>query len=83
MRIKHTLLAAAAISLLSTSSYAVDWGGYTRIGPGQKQASGDGKRCYNGGGWTKTSWPASALKRLVTVVLVVSETSAKPTASSR
>lgn len=49
MKMKHSLLAAAAISLLSTGASAVDWGGYTRIGPGQKQASGDGKRCYSGG----------------------------------
>lgn len=45
MKIKHTLLAAAALSVLSTAASAVDWGGYTRIGPGQKQ----GGRCFNGG----------------------------------
>jgi len=50
MKMKQTLLAAAAISLLSTTASAVDWGGYTRIGPGQKQNSGDGKRCFDGGG---------------------------------
>jgi maltoporin len=50
MRIKHTLLAAAAISLLSTGAQALDWGGYVRVGPGQKQNSGDGKRCFDGGG---------------------------------
>lgn len=49
MRIKPTLLAAAAISLLSTGTYAVDWGGYVRVGPGQKQNSGTEKRCFNGG----------------------------------
>lgn len=49
MKMKHSLLAAAAISLLSTGVQAVDWGGYARIGPGQKQNSGDGKRCYSGG----------------------------------
>ena len=36
--------------MLSTSAFAVDWGGYTRIGPGQKENAGDGKRCYDGGG---------------------------------
>ena len=49
MKMKHSLLAAAAISLLSTGASAVDWGGYARFGPGQKQASGDGKRCFSGG----------------------------------
>ena len=49
MKMKQTLLAAAAISLLSTTASAVDWGGYTRIGPGQKAGSGDGQRCFDGG----------------------------------
>jgi maltoporin len=49
MRLKHTLLAAAALSVLSTAASAVEWGGYTRVGPGQKQNSGDSKRCFNGG----------------------------------
>lgn len=48
MKIKHTLLAAAAISLLSSGAYAVDFGGYVRVGPGQKQGSGDGRRCFDG-----------------------------------
>jgi maltoporin len=48
MRIKPTLLAAAAISLLSTGAYAVDFGGYFRVGPGQKQSAGDDRRCHNG-----------------------------------
>lgn len=46
MKIKHTLLATAALALLSTTASAVDWGGYTRVGPGQKQ----GDRCFDGGG---------------------------------
>ena len=50
MKMRLTLLAAAALSLLSTSASALDWGGYTRGGPGQKQASGDGQRCFDGGG---------------------------------
>ncbi len=50
MRMKHTLLAAAALTLLSTTASAVDWGGYVRVGPGQKQNSGDGARCFDGGG---------------------------------
>lgn len=49
MKIRYTLIAAAAVGLLSTSTYAVDWGGYFRVGPGQKEASGDGKRCFDGG----------------------------------
>ncbi|MBX3607518.1 MAG: carbohydrate porin [Piscinibacter sp.] len=49
MRIKPTLIAAAAISLLSTGAYAVDWGGYVRVGPGQKQNSGTEKKCFDGG----------------------------------
>jgi maltoporin len=44
------LLAAAALGTLSTAASAVDWGGYVRVGPGQKQASGDGQRCFNGAG---------------------------------
>ena len=50
MRIKQTLIAAAVLGLLSSGAYAVDFTGYTRVGPGQKQASGDGQRCFNGGG---------------------------------
>jgi maltoporin len=50
MKMKHTLLAAAALSLLSTAASAVDWGGYVRVGPGQKTSSGnaDDRRCFNG-----------------------------------
>ncbi len=48
MKMKHTLLAAAALSLLSTTASAVDWGGYFRVGPGQKQAVGDGAKCFGG-----------------------------------
>ncbi|CAD5366228.1 Maltoporin (maltose/maltodextrin high-affinity receptor, phage lambda receptor protein) [Rubrivivax sp. A210] len=44
MKFRTTFLAAAALSVLSTAASAVDWGGYTRIGPGQKST------CYNGGG---------------------------------
>ena len=50
MKMKLTVLAAAALSLLSTTASAVDWGGYVRIGPGQKENSGDGQRCFDGGG---------------------------------
>lgn len=49
MKMRYTLIAAAAVGMLSTGAQAVDWGGYTRIGPGQKQNSGDGRRCFNGG----------------------------------
>lgn len=49
MRIKPTLLAAAAVSLLSTTAGAVDWGGYVRVGPGQKQDAPDSRHCFNGG----------------------------------
>ena len=50
MKIRFTLLAAAAMSMLSTGASAVDWGGYFRVGPGQKQTpGGDGNRCFNGG----------------------------------
>jgi len=50
MRMKHTLLAAAALSLLSTTASAVDWGGYMRIGPGQKveAGNGDASNCFQG-----------------------------------
>lgn len=48
MKMKLTVLAAAALSLVATAASAVDWGGYARVGPGQKQNSGDGKRCYDG-----------------------------------
>lgn len=50
MRMKHTLLAAAALSLVSTTASAVDWGGYMRIGPGQKVEAGNGDRsdCFTG-----------------------------------
>ncbi|HEX6707342.1 MAG TPA: carbohydrate porin [Albitalea sp.] len=50
MRMQHTLLAAAALSVLSTAASAVDWGGYMRIGPGQKVEAGNGDRsnCFNG-----------------------------------
>lgn len=48
MKMKYTLIAAAAVGLLSTGAQAVDWGGYLRIGPGQKQDSGDGRRCFDG-----------------------------------
>ncbi len=50
MKMKLTLLTAAALTLLSTTASAVDWGGYVRIGPGEKQNSGDGQRCFDGGG---------------------------------
>lgn len=46
MRMKHSLLAAASLAMLSTTASAVDFGGYTRIGPGQKQPD----RCADGGG---------------------------------
>jgi maltoporin len=50
MRTKHSLIAAAALTAMATSVCAVDWGGYVRVGPGQKENSGDGQRCFNGGG---------------------------------
>lgn len=43
------LLAAAALSLGSATVHALDFGGYVRIGPGEKQATtGDDKRCFDG-----------------------------------
>jgi maltoporin len=51
MKMKYTLLAAAALSLLSTTASALDWGGYVRVGPGQKQNGdndGDARRCFSG-----------------------------------
>lgn len=47
---RHTLLAAAALSVFAASASAVDWGGYVRIGPGQKEADGPFAKCFNGGG---------------------------------
>jgi maltoporin len=49
MKVKHGLIAAAAMTLLSTGASAVDFNGYTRIGPGQKQNSGTDQRCFDGG----------------------------------
>ena len=49
MKLKITILAAAAFGLLAARAGAVDFNGYTRVGPGQKQASGDGQRCFSGG----------------------------------
>jgi maltoporin len=46
MKFKQATLAAAALALLSTAASAVEWGGYARVGPGQKQ----NERCMNGGG---------------------------------
>ena len=46
MKMKHTLLAAAALSLLSTTASAVDWGGYFRVGPGQKSTTGPDAKCF-------------------------------------
>jgi maltoporin len=46
MKFKQATLAAAALTLLATSASAVEWGGYARVGPGQKQ----NERCFNGGG---------------------------------
>ncbi len=48
MKMRYTLIAAAAVGLLSTGAQAVDFGGYVRVGPGQKQDSGDGRRCFDG-----------------------------------
>lgn len=58
MKKRLSLLAAAALAAVSTTASAVDWGGYTRIGPGQKQASGDGQRCFSGGG--TSGWGSEA-----------------------
>ncbi len=49
MTMKYTLLAAAALTLLTTAASAVDFGGYTRVGPGQKGQAGDQQRCFDGG----------------------------------
>ncbi len=58
MNKRLSLLAAAALAAVSTAASAVDWGGYTRIGPGQKEASGDGQRCFDGGG--TAAWGSAA-----------------------
>ncbi len=50
MKLKSALLTAGVISLLSTTASAVDWGGYVRVGPGQKENAGKDARCFNGGG---------------------------------
>src|SRR5262245_56320142 len=55
MKFKLATLAAAA-ALLSTTAGAVEWGGYARVGPGQKQ----NERCFNGG----SSNPALSLGSL-------------------
>lgn len=48
MKLNRTLLAAASLACLSGAASAVDWEGYTRVGPGQKQSTGDDRRCFNG-----------------------------------
>lgn len=51
MKLKYTTLAAAAASalaLVSTSATAFEFGGYTRVGPGQKSTTGPGQRCFGG-----------------------------------
>ncbi len=43
------MFAAAALSLGSAGAHALDFGGYVRIGPGEKQnTAGDDKRCFDG-----------------------------------
>ncbi len=44
MKAKQTLLAMAALTLLSSTASAVDFGGYFRVGPGQKSDTD----CYSG-----------------------------------
>jgi maltoporin len=48
MKTRQTLVAAAALALMSTGAIAVDFTGYTRVGPGQKQSSGDVRKCFDG-----------------------------------
>ncbi len=48
MKFKQATLAAATLALLSTAASAVDWNGYVRVGPGQKQNSGDARKCFDG-----------------------------------
>jgi maltoporin len=48
MKMKYTLLAAAAMGMLSTTASAVDFGGYFRVGPGQKQNDGENAKCFGG-----------------------------------
>jgi maltoporin len=44
---KSMLLAAAALGLLSSTAGAVDWNGYFRVGPGQKNnPGGNDSRCF-------------------------------------
>ena len=49
MKFKFALVAGAAMGLLATTASAVDWGGYVRVGPGQKQSTGSLQKCFNGG----------------------------------
>lgn len=44
MKLKHTLLAAAALAGMATAAQAVDFGGYFRAGPGSKGAN----KCFGG-----------------------------------
>jgi maltoporin len=48
MKTRQTLVAAAALALMSTGASALDWTGYVRVGPGQKQNSGDTRKCFDG-----------------------------------
>lgn len=48
MRLHRTLLAAATLASLSAAAGAVDWEGYVRVGPGQKQSTGADRNCFNG-----------------------------------
>jgi maltoporin len=49
MKLRQTLLAMAVLGLVSTGASAFEFGGYFRIGPGQKTTgAGDGSRCFDG-----------------------------------
>ena len=52
MKFRFALVAGAAMSLFATTASAVDWGGYVRVGPGQKQNTNcfDGRGSIGGGG---------------------------------
>lgn len=58
MKTRQTLVATAALALLSTGAMAVDFVGYARVGPGQKQNSGENRKCFDGRtGFSNTGAP--------------------------
>lgn len=48
MKTRYLAVTATALLSMATASQALEWGGYARVGPGQKQNSGPGTRCFDG-----------------------------------